>query len=434
MTLGLRGRLFLALGGLLLVTVLAAWTLTTGAVLRPLLDELRAERIEMAVYIAKELEGAADPEVRAAALSDELKVRLEPAPRDRPPPRGTHMVRRGHRRVALLPGPHGPVAVQVGRGPEERWVLVHHSADLDAPPRRMGLALLLLLAAAVVLAWKVVERALRPLSVATAAMERIAGGDLRHRVDEAGPVAEVGKTFNHMAEQVQGIVRGQQQWMAAVSHELRTPLSRMRLGLALAREEEGPQRGARLAALEGELDEMQALIDDLIASARLEQGLVALRREPTSARELLLDALSAVDLGEREVELSADPDLLLDVDRAYLRRAIVNLLTNVARYTPADARVRLQARLDDEGALLAVEDDGPGLPAAQRDQLFTPFFRAEASRSRATGGLGLGLVVVRQVAQLHGGAAGAEGASGGGLRVWMRLPRVDPRDEPTARV
>ena len=139
MTLGLRGRLFLALGGLLLVTVLAAWTLTTGAVLRPLLDELRAERIEIAVYIAKELEGAADPEVRAAALSDELKVRLEPAPRDRPPPRGTHMVRRGHRRVAVLPGPHGPVAVQVGRGPEERWVLVHHSADLDAPPPALDL-------------------------------------------------------------------------------------------------------------------------------------------------------------------------------------------------------------------------------------------------------------------------------------------------------
>jgi len=423
MSLGLRERLFIALAGLLLVTVLAAWTLTTGAVLRPLFAELRAERVEMAVYIAKELEEAEDPDARAEALSQELAVRLEPAPTGRPPPPGTVLVHRGGRRAAVLPGPRAPVAVEVHRAGRERWLLVHFTADLDAPPRRMGLALLLLLGTAVVLAWAVVERALRPLGVATAAMERIAGGELQHRVDERGPVAEVGKTFNHMAEQVQGIVRGQQQWMAAVSHELRTPLSRMRLGLALAKEEAPPgPLGRRLAGLDAEVDEMQALIDDLIASARLEQGLVALRREPTPARELLLEALASVDLGEREVALDAPEDLVLDVDRAYLRRAVVNLLTNVARYTPADARVWIGARVEGGAALLAVEDDGPGLPRGQIDQLFTPFFRAEASRSRATGGLGLGLVVVRQVATLHGGAAGAAASPRGGLRVWLRIP------------
>jgi signal transduction histidine kinase len=180
--------------------------------------------------------------------------------------------------------------------------------------------------------------------------------------------------------------------------------------------------GRRLAALDAEVDEMQALIDDLIASARLEQGLVALRREPTPARELLLEALASVDLGEREVVLDAPEDLVLEVDHAYLRRAVVNLLTNVARYTPADARVWIGARVEGGAALLAVEDDGPGLPRGQIDQLFTPFFRAEASRSRATGGLGLGLVVVRQVATLHGGAAGAAASPRGGLRVWLRIP------------
>lgn len=437
MTLGLRERLFIALAGLLLVTVLAAWTLTTGAVLRPLFDELRAERVEMAVYIAKELEEAPDPDARAEALSEELAVRLERAPSGRPPPPGTALVHRGGRRAAVLPGPRAPVAVEVRRAGRERWLLVHFTADLDAPPRRMGLALLLLLATAVVLAWAVVERALRPLHVATAAMERIAGGELQHRVDERGPVAEVGKTFNHMAEQVQGIVRGQQQWMAAVSHELRTPLSRMRLGLALAKEEAPPGPvGGRLAALDAEVDEMQALIDDLIASARLEQGLVALRPEPTPARELLLEALAAVDLGEREIVIDAPDDLVLHVDRAYLRRALVNLLTNVARYTPADARVWLDARVEVDAATLSVEDDGPGLPRGQLDQLFTPFFRAEASRSRATGGLGLGLVVVRQAATLHGGAAGAAAGARGGLRVWLRIPLptpVQPESGPPRR-
>lgn len=422
MKLGLRGRLFIALAGLLVVTVCAAWTLTTGAVLRPLFAELRAERVEAAVHIARELEAATDPKTRAAALSTDLQVRLEPVPAGRPLPPGARIVWRAEHRVAVLPGPRAPVAIELRRAEGPAWILVHHSADLDAPPRRMGVALLALLAGAVVLAWTVVDRALRPLNVAIGAMTRIAGGDLQHRVTPSDAVADVAQTFNHMAEQVQGIIRGQQHWMAAMSHELRTPLSRMRLGLELAREERGGAQSARLRALDSEIDEMQSLVDDLIEAARLDQGLVALRRAPLCADELVLDALSAVDLGDREIVLQVPHDIVLMVDRAYLRRAIVNLLTNVGRYTPAASTVKITAERADEDAILAVEDDGPGLPAAERERLFTPFFRAEASRSRATGGLGLGLVVVRRVAELHGGAAGAAAAPTGGLRVWIRVP------------
>lgn len=426
----LRGRLFLALAGLLMVLLVAAWILTTGAVLGPLLRELQGERVEVALYIARELERAEDPRDRARALSAELGVRIDPPrrlPHDLPP--GARLREAGGRTVALMPGPRAPIAVEVRGHHREGWLLVHFPADLEAPPRRVGLVLALLLVGAVVLAWMVIDRALRPLRVATAAMERIAGGDLRHRVSEQGPLAEVGLTFNHMAERVQGIVRGQQQWMAAVSHELRTPLARMRLSLTLSREDESASpadRVRRIDALEADLAEMQSLIDDLLESARLEQGLLALRPESVEARELVLDALSAVDLGEREIELQVPEALPLWVDRQQLRRALMNLLTNIGRYTPAQARVQISLRADGADLVLQVDDDGPGVAPEHLERLFLPFYRVEASRSRGTGGLGLGLMLVRQVAAAHGGAAGARASPLGGLQVWLRLPLRAP--------
>ena len=426
MRIGLKERLFLALAGLLMLLLVAAWLLTTGAVLGPLFRQLRGERVEVALYIARELERAEDPRARADALSVELGVRIDPPRRfhhDLPP--GAHVKEHGGRSVALMPGPQAPIGVEVRDGRRGGWLMVHFPADLEAPPRRIGFVLVMLLVGAVVMAWAVIERALRPLSVATAAMERIAGGDLRHRVSEQGPVAEVGRTFNHMAEQVQGIVRGQQQWMAAVSHELRTPLARMRLSLALSREDRstGPaDRARRVDALEADVAEMQALIDALLESARLEQGLVALRVEAVDARDLVLDALSAVELGERELELQVPEGLVLQVDRQHIRRALMNLLTNIGRYTPSDACAQVSARMDGEDVLLEVDDNGAGVPPAHLERLFSPFYRVEGSRSRGTGGLGLGLMLVRQVAEAHGGAAGARPSRMGGLQVWLRLP------------
>ena len=100
----------------------------------------------------------------------------------------------------------------------------------------------------------------------------------------------------------------------------------------------------------------------------------------------------------------------------------MNLFTNVERYTPARARARIIARALGGDILLEVEDDEPGVASEHLDALFSPFYRVEASRSRATGGLGLGLMLVRQVAERHGGAAGARRSDLGGLLVWIRLP------------
>jgi signal transduction histidine kinase len=149
---------------------------------------------------------------------------------------------------------------------------------------------------------------------------------------------------------------------------------------------------------------------------------MALRRTPIDVLDLCVQALGAVDLGERTVSLDVPEGLEVEADERRLLRVLTNLLSNVARYTPAAVAVTLRAAREGDAVALTVADRGPGVPEADLARLFDPFFRAEGSRSRATGGLGLGLMLVRQIAEAHGGSVSAESREGGGLSVTVRVP------------
>lgn len=421
----LRRRVLLSLALLLTLTVGAAWLIAAGGVLRPLLGRLMRERVDVALYVVREAEQADEPRARVKALSEELGVDVIVGPP--PPPAAVRKVlpaTAGRREALLLRGQGSPVAVAVERPGPPLYMIIQFPADLERAPRKIALGLLLLATASTVVGAVVVRQAFQPLELATSAMRRIADGDLRHRVPAGGPVAEVGQTFNQMADRVQTLVQGQRDLMAAVSHELRTPLSRMRLRLDLLRDEQ-PGAAGRVAALEADVAEVDGLVEELLESARLHQGQLALQRVPTELEGLLAEALAEVDLGARELDFAVTPPGLdAVVDPRRLKRVAVNLLTNVARYTPPEARVWLRAGADGEAGLwISVADDGPGVPADALPRLFDPFFRAEGSRSKATGGLGLGLMLVRQIADAHGGRVEAQPRAGGGLEVRLWLPR-----------
>jgi signal transduction histidine kinase len=420
----LQLRVFLALALHLLFSLVLAWALTTGAILRPFFLRMSDERADLAVYIAEQIEAAEAPREAGERLSRELSVQLEPLP-ELPPHerRGLRILDRRGRRVAMLRGPGAPVAVQVEvgfRGPH--WLLVRFDSDLEEPPRRVGWVLLVVAATSLGAAWFTVRLAFRPLSVAKAAMNRVAAGELSHRVPETTAVGEVARTFNHMAAQVEQLVRGQRELMAAVSHELRTPLSRLRLQVEMLREAGGDSR--RMSAMEADLGEVDGLVEELLESARLRQGVIALRPSRLVVEELLTDVLGRVDLGERTIELVVSPGLEVVADRERLIRAMTNLLTNVRKYTPDDASVSVGGdRSPGESCVvLWVDDGGPGVPDRLKERLFEPFFRVNRENARAVGGLGLGLMLVRQIAEAHGGNAGVGRSRLGGLRVEVRLP------------
>lgn len=419
----LRLRVFLGMAAMLVVTLLIGWGITTG-LLRPFFGQLVEERVDVALHMARQVETAPDPRRTVHQLRKELGV---DARLGRRPPRTmverARVVEREGREILVLRAPGSPIAVPLDDGPRKGWLMITFPADLDAPGRKVAIGLGVLLALAVVGALGTSRWMLRPLEVASDAMRRVADGDLSHRAPTGGDAAgQMGQTFNRMAEQVEGLVQGQRDLMAAVSHELRTPLTRMRLQLAMLRDDEGRADPARIAALEADIGAVDALVGELLESARLDQGVMALQLEATDLGALCAEALGAVDLGDRPVVFAVPDGLDAVVDRKRVLRVLTNLLSNAVRYTPAEAEVTLSAEVQDAWVLLRVADRGPGVAPADLGRLFEPFFRAEGSRSRATGGLGLGLMLVRQIAEAHGGTVKAEARVGGGLSMTVRLP------------
>jgi len=422
---GLRARLLLSILALLVFTGLGAWGVTSGGVLKRLVGGVLEERVEVAAYIAREVRLADDREARAAELAEALGVQIEVS-EDRPKPGSTwsRRIRAGHLRAWVERGPSTPIHVPLGRrgDPEAGFLTVRFPSDLDRPTRLVALGLAVLVLLAALGAWVMSRWVVRPLEYTTVAMGRVEAGELSHRLPEGADLTgQIGRAFNAMAGRVEGLVTGQRRLLAAVSHELRTPLTRMRLQLEMLRQEGAAEE--RLASLERQIGEVDSLIGELVESSRLSEGVLALRAEEVDVRALFEEALALVDLGERPVALAVPDGLSLSADRRRLLRVCTNLLSNIGRYTPATASVWLAARPDaDDTVRIEVSDDGPGVPDAVLPELFTPFFRVEASRSKATGGLGLGMMLVRQIVVAHGGAVGAEARPGGGLRVWLCLP------------
>ena len=234
---------------------------------------------------------------------------------------------------------------------------------------------------------------------------------------EAGPseIVQAARAFNQMQERIQRLVDDRTRMLAAIAHDLRTVLTRLRLRAELIDDAEQQRKAiADLDAMATMLDETLAFArDDGAGEARQDVDLAALVRS-------LCDDLA--DVGQPVHYLG--PDRLRFACRPVaLRRALANLIDNAVKYG-REAEVGLQTERDT--IRLTIEDRGPGISAAAREQVFQPFFRLEPSRSRATGGTGLGLAVARTIVHRHGGEIALDDRPGGGLIVRVTLPAAGP--------
>jgi signal transduction histidine kinase len=261
----------------------------------------------------------------------------------------------------------------------------------------------------------VARRVTRPLGRFAEATVRL-GADVAAAgpLDQKGPreVREVARAFNTMQEQIRRLLDDRTHMLAAVSHDLRTPLTRLRLRAEFVQDDQ--ERTKMLK----DLDEMEAMIHAAIAYARGD-------RDGESAVAVdIVDLLEEVrmelaDAGHR-VTLEGPDRVLWEGRPLALKRALRNLVENAVNYGGhADLRVTMTS-LD---ITITVEDDGPGIPAAEIEKVFTPFYRLERSRSRDTGGVGLGLAVARAVIREHGGDITLSNRPKNGLRQTVVLPR-----------
>lgn len=269
----------------------------------------------------------------------------------------------------------------------------------------------------------------RPLDRLTATARALGHGDLdaRSGLDRGDEIGELARAMDEMAERLQRLLARERQLLADISHELRTPLARIRVALELQAEEGG--LGEFLDGVEDDLAELEGLVADVLTSARLDltEGEAGFSMRPVPLQlDAVLDASAARFRrrhGDRTLTVALGGALpTVRADEALIRRVIDNLLENAARYSDAPAPIEVRATEVADGLLVEVADRGVGIAEADLPKLFEPFFRADRSRARATGGVGLGLTLCRRIVEAHGGKIEGRPRPGGGAVFRFILP------------
>lgn len=249
---------------------------------------------------------------------------------------------------------------------------------------------------------------------------------VRLQLPRRSALFDLSQQFNAMAERIQQLINGHRELTNAVSHELRTPIARMRFGLEMLEQSEASKQNQRyLSGLNQDVEELESLVGELLTYARFERNAPMGKQ----ASILLIPWLKAL-LGQAQA-YAEGKTLQLDIEQCPAQQTIVccqrdiarvlhNLLRNGCRY--AVQRVRVTVSVD-QGLSIRVEDDGPGIPEADRERIFEPFTRLEDSRNRATGGYGLGLAIAQRIVEAHEGDIVVQDSSLGGVcfRVYLAL-------------
>ena len=302
---------------------------------------------------------------------------------------------------------------------------------LSAIPETRIAVLLLALAVTGTASWLLTRSITRPVRALGAATRDLAGGNLDARVaapvsarrDELGTLA---RDFDAMAARLRDLMKGREQLLRDVSHELRSPLARMRVAVGLARQP-GSDAGRELDRLDNEIERLDRLIGQVLHLSRLDAAARAELADEVDLAELV-DAIArdaAFEAQGRGVAVAWQPptgELRVRGNAAWLASAIENVVRNAVRYTAAGTEVTLALAADAAAVRVVVRDHGPGVAEGELTRIFEPFHRVAESRTRDTGGDGIGLAITARVLAAHGGSAHAANAPGGGLVVTLSLP------------
>ena len=266
---------------------------------------------------------------------------------------------------------------------------------------------------------------LRRLSLAAEAFGK---GDFSTRasIPARSSLAPLAGTFNSMADRIQQLINSHKELTSAVSHELRTPISRMRFGLEML--ETATKVSARRQYLKGiqrDVDELDALVTTLLTHARLDRVTPSIELKEHLIVPWLMDIVQKAETGSAPIRYHLiirveSEDLLARFEPNFMDRAVTNLLQNAARHTAT--RIDLILEQSGNDCIIHVDDDGPGVSETDRERIFEPFARLDSSRSRDSGGFGLGLAIVNRIVTLHGGQVTVSDSPQGGARFSIRWP------------
>src|SRR5262245_146736 len=324
--------------------------------------------------------------------------------------------RRGHgavsrRHLYVLTAPNGGAYVFAWQVPERMY-----TAHLVVP-----VVVLFLVAIVVLIGYGVLKRLLLPLRLLADGVAQLTDGHLdvvvpRHSADEFGTLTDA---FNRMVGRVKDMIRARDQLLLDVSHELRSPVARLKVAVEFVGD---PDTKARMAA---DLAALDIMIGELLELERLRDGCGI-----KATRQNLVGLLDEVVEGFHDRSpgvhfASAATEMLVDVDAERIRTVFRNLLENAVKYSLPESRpVEVSTTQERDRIIVRVTDDGPGIPEGDKANLFEPFFRVDRSRSKKTGGYGLGLSIAKRIVEAHGGQITAENNERRGASFIVTLPKA----------
>jgi signal transduction histidine kinase len=303
-----------------------------------------------------------------------------------------------------------------------------HQMFLQAVHRYLLWAALAALALALLLSFLMTKRVLRPLAQMTRISRELAAGNFANRVEVVSrdEVGQLGAAFNRMADSLEKLEQLRKNMVTDVAHELRTPLTNLRGYLEGLSDEVVPPSRSTFRMLENEIMRLVHLVDDLQQLTKAESAKAFLRRREISVATLIDQLRTLFDPRFQAKQLALEvriepPRLNIYADLDKLLQALRNLLENAWRYTPRGGAVQIAAEPTAAGVEISISNSGPGISGEDLPFIFERFFRADRSRSREQGGAGIGLSIVKELIEAHGGQVGAESAAGL-TRIWLRLP------------
>jgi signal transduction histidine kinase len=265
-----------------------------------------------------------------------------------------------------------------------------------------------------------IRRTLNPLRTLKAGVDQAGKGKLDHRIPRsgAGEFCDLADAFNAMAERLDRLLRSKEQLLLDVSHELRSPLTRLKVQLEFLKDTEMQE------SLRSDLAEIEAMVTSILESARMRHAAAALNLKSVNMGELVRSVaggFSDIKPGVAVDELAEVPAV---VDPEKIRTVLRNLLENALKHTPEDGpAVSIAVAVKPERIEIVVADKGEGIPASELSHLFEPFYRPDLSRSRKTGGYGLGLSLCKAIVDAHGGSIDLASTPGEGTTATVSLPR-----------
>ncbi|MDR1650140.1 MAG: HAMP domain-containing protein [Synergistaceae bacterium] len=291
-------------------------------------------------------------------------------------------------------------------------------------PRNVGVFLSIAVIC-VALSFMLVRNFMTPLSELRRTTLDLANGELSVRVgrnvtDRGDEIADLGRSFNKMAERVEALVLSQKRLLSDISHEIRSPLQRMEVASALLRDKCGNPR-PYIDRIELEISRVDEMVEELLTLTRADETPLA-KSERVALDEVIGSILADAEFESGVKTIAADiPKISVPGDATLLSRALRNVIHNAIRCTAPGTGVEIDARREGSRVVVTVRDHGPGVSEKELDKIFLPYYRTDEARERSRGGTGLGLAITKRIVERHGGEVAASNAPSGGLLVTVNL-------------